>query len=66
MVSFNGNRHRTRTTAGWLLEVEWKGGTKTLVPLKDLKESIPFEVTEFAVAQNLTNESAFAWLASAA
>ena len=62
-ISHHCNRHRKRTTAGWLLEVLWKGGTITWVPLKDLKESNPLQVAEYVVAQNLIDEPAFAWWA---
>lgn len=65
-TSHNGNRHRTQTTAGWLLEVAWKGGTTTWVPLQDLKESNPLQVAEYAVAQDLLEEPAFAWWAASA
>ena len=66
MVSHNSNHRHTRTTTGWLLEVQWKGGVTTWIPLEDLKESHPLQVAELAVAQHLLEEPAFAWWASAA
>jgi len=57
----NGKRHPRRTTKGWELEVEWRDGTTTWVPLKDLKEPNPVEVAEYAVANKLAEEPAFAW-----
>jgi hypothetical protein len=50
-----------RTTKGWKMLVEWKDGTTTWAFLKDLKESNPVEVAEYAVANNITTEPVFAW-----
>jgi hypothetical protein len=58
---FNGNISRRRTTKGWELCVEWKDGSTSWVPLKDLKTSNPLQVAEYAVAYNIANEPAFIW-----
>ena len=50
-----------RTTKGWKLLVSWKGGTSSWVPLKDLKESHPVQVAEYALANKILEEPAFAW-----
>ena len=50
-----------RTTKGWKLLVEWKDGTQNWMPLKDLKESNPIEVAEYAIANKIQNEPAFKW-----
>jgi hypothetical protein len=57
----NGNQHMRRTTKGWKLSVQWKDGSVSWLPLKDLKESNPVEVAEYAVANKLVHEPAFAW-----
>jgi hypothetical protein len=44
--------------------VQWKDGSTSWVPLKDLKESNPIEVAEFAIAHRIEHEPAFAWWAS--
>ena len=49
------------TTKGWDLCVLWKDGSTSWVPLKDLKESNPIEVAEFAVAHKIHHEPAFVW-----
>lgn len=59
--SKNGNLHAKKTTRGWKLEVEWKDGTVSWVPLKDLKHSNPVELAEYAVANNIDDEPAFKW-----
>jgi hypothetical protein len=56
-----GNQQRRWTTKGWKLLVEWKDGTSTLVPLKDLKDSNPIEVAEYEVENKLVSVPAFAW-----
>ena len=50
--------HR-RTTKNWQLLVQWKDGSTSWTPLKDLKESNPVEVAEYAVANKIANEPAF-------
>ena len=59
--SSNGNLHPKKTTRGWQLEVEWKDGLICWVPLKDLKESNPIELAEYAVANDIDEEPAFNW-----
>jgi hypothetical protein len=40
--------------------VEWKDGTTIWAFLKDLKESNPVEVAEYAIANSIATEPAFA------
>ena len=40
-------RRKRETTVGWKFHVKWKDGTTTWVPLKDLKESNPIEISEY-------------------
>ncbi len=56
-----GKRHPRITTRGWDLQVEWRDGSTTWVPLSELKESNPIEVAEYAVANKIAGEPAFAW-----
>jgi hypothetical protein len=49
------------TTKGWKLLVEWRDGTTDWLPLKDLKESYPVQVVEYAVANKIAEQPAFAW-----
>ena len=57
------NAMHRRTTKGWQLLVQWKDGSTSWTPLKDLKESNPVEVVEYAVANKIANEPAFIWWA---
>lgn len=57
----NKTRRRRKTTVGWQLLVSWKDGTESWISLKDLKESHPIEVAEFAKARGIDDEPAFAY-----
>ena len=61
LVTKRGRRKLRQTTVGWKLLVAWKDGSETWIPLKDLKESNPVEVAEFARARGIEDEPAFAW-----
>eukprot|EP00934_Nitzschia_sp_Nitz4_P001469 Nitzschia sp. Nitz4//scaffold498_size9664//494//4337//NITZ4_009088-RA/size9664-snap-gene-0.10-mRNA-1//-1//CDS//3329553087//1469//frame0 len=61
---FLPNRKRTqkKTTTGWDLEVEWKDGSTSWLPLKELKETNPVDVAMYyAVANRIDDEPAFSW-----
>ena len=60
-IMLNGREHKKRTTRGWSFCVQWRDGTTSWEYLKDLKESNPLEVAEYAVANLLDKEPAFAW-----
>jgi len=60
-VEQNGKRVRQMTTKGWKLCVQWKDGSTSWEPLNRLKESNPVEVAEYAVANKISLEPAFAW-----
>ena len=61
VVTRSGQRRLRKSTAGWKLLVQWKDGSETWVPLKDMKESHPVEVAEFAKAKGIDDEVAFAY-----
>jgi hypothetical protein len=61
-VVYKGRRSMRKTTKGWkLLVQEWKDGSSSWTPLKDLKESNPVEVAEYAAANKIVSEPAFSW-----
>ena len=62
-ITSGSNRHYRKTTKGWHLCVEWKGGETSWERLADLKESYPVEVAEYAVAHEIDKEPAFIWWA---
>ena len=57
----NGQPKRIQTTKGWKLLVKFKDLTERWIKLKDLKESNPIELAEYAEANKLSEEPAFAW-----
>jgi hypothetical protein len=61
VVTKRGQRRLRITTSGWKLLIQWKDGSETWVPLKDMKESHPVEVAEFAKAKGIDDEAAFAY-----
>ena len=60
-VTVRGKQHVRKTTKGWKLCVKWKDESTTWEQLSDLKESFPLQVAEYATAQSIDHEPAFAW-----
>jgi len=56
-----GRQYPKKTTAGWKLCVQWKGGSTSWEKLADLKESYPVQVAEYSKAAGIQHEPAFAW-----
>ena len=56
-----GHKRLRKSTVGWKLLVKWKDETESWVHLKDMKESHPVEVAEFARARGIADEPAFCW-----
>ena len=57
--SYNGNESPNITTRCWKLLVECIDGQTSWIDLKDLKESNPIEVAEYAVTNRIVEEPAF-------
>ena len=60
-ANHHGTTTRVRTLKGWHVLARWKGGMMEWVELKDIKDSYPVEMAEFAVASQIQDEPAFAW-----
>ena len=60
-VGRNGNLHQKATTQGLKLLCEWKDGSTEWIALKDIKDSYPLEISEYAVANRIQEEPAFKW-----
>lgn len=56
-----GVKTRVRTLKGWKVLVRWKGGMTEWIELKDMKDSYPVDMAEFAVTHEVQDEPAFAW-----
>ena len=55
----SGRKKLRQTTRGWDLCVLWKNGEEQWIPLRELKNSNPVEVVDYAVANELQDEPAF-------
>ena len=60
-ITKNGRRRKVRTTRGWEFYVRWRGGSGDWISLKDLKDSYPIDLAQYAIDNNLQTEAAFAW-----
>jgi hypothetical protein len=60
-ITLNARRHRRTTTKGWKLCVQWKDGSTSWEPLSDLKEAYSVQTAEYAIANKLEDQPAFAW-----
>lgn len=57
----NGVKPWWQTPLGWQLLCQWKDGSTNRVALKDMKESYPIQVADYARANQITDEPAGAW-----
>jgi hypothetical protein len=57
----SGMKRKRRTTKGWELSVRWKDGSSTWIALKDLKDTYPVELADYAIDNRIQDEPAFAW-----
>jgi hypothetical protein len=55
----SGQQRLRQTTSDWSLLILWKNGEEEWMPLNRLKQSLPLETAEFAVARGIENEPAF-------
>jgi Reverse transcriptase (RNA-dependent DNA polymerase) len=61
VITRNGNKVPKKTTTGWELMVTWKDGSSDWIKLKDIKDSYPVQVAEYAVTNRIAHEPAFNW-----
>jgi hypothetical protein len=57
----SGTQRRKETTRGWEILVQWKDGSTTWIALKDMKNSNPVQLAEYATQRRIAGEPAFAW-----
>ena len=57
----SGTEVKKKMIKGWKLLVEWNDGTEEWMPLSKLKELNPIKVVEYAIANRIQDEPAFAW-----
>ncbi|KAL7581422.1 hypothetical protein ACA910_022004 [Epithemia clementina (nom. ined.)] len=57
-----GNKRvKKKTTAGWEVEIEWREGFTSWLPMKEVKATNSVELAEYAVANRIDHEPAFDW-----
>ena len=61
VVTNRGNRKLRKTTIGWEFKILWKNGSTSWLPLREMKESNPVEIAEYAVTADIADEPAFRW-----
>ena len=61
IMTRTGTKRRSETTKGWEILIEWKDGGLNWVALKDVKESYPVQLAEFAISNRIVEEPAFVW-----
>lgn len=61
VTSPRGIQRRKRTTKGWEVLVRWRDGSTTWNALKDVKDSYPVQLAEYAEMNGIADEPAFAW-----
>ena len=55
----NGQQRLKKTTAGWKINVEFSDGTSDWLHLRDVKDSNPIELAEYAIASQIDHQPAF-------
>ena len=50
-----------KKTKGWEVPIEWKDDTKTQVDIKYIKEERLIELVDYAVTNQISDETAFDW-----
>ena len=61
MTTSIGTQRRVITTKDWEVNLRWKDGSTTWKKLKDIKDSYPVQLAEYAVENRVSEEPAFAW-----
>ncbi len=57
----NNNIHPLYTTKGWRICIAWTDGSTSWHSLAEIKNSYPVALAEYAIANSLEDEPAFAW-----
>ena len=54
-------KQRKMTTLVWQLCIQWKDGSTYWVALKDIKQSYPVDLADYAKRIKIDDEPVFAW-----
>ncbi len=61
ITNSNGVSRNIETTKGWDILVQWRDGSTTWNRMKDVKDSYPVQLAEYAVENKIETEPAFKW-----
>ena len=61
IISSNGTQRRRHTTSGWDIQIKWRDGRTTWNKLKDVKDSYPCQLADYAIEHQLDGLPAFQW-----
>jgi hypothetical protein len=56
-----GVKRQVQTTKGWEINIQWRDGSTTWNALKDMKDSYPVQMAEYATDNGLALKPAFRW-----
>ena len=56
-----GTKQRKNTIKGWGVCIQWKDGITTWNKLKDIKDSYPVQMAEYAVDNIMSEDPSFVW-----
>ena len=54
-------KHQWHAMDGWSMCCEWKDGSTSWIPLKEIKEAYAVETAEYAVMNKIEDQPAFSW-----
>ena len=57
----NNRNIRKKTTRVWKIKIQWKDGSTSWKQLRDVKESVPVTLAEYATTVGIATQPAFAW-----
>ena len=61
VTTSSGTQHQVITTKSWEINLKWKDESTTWNKLKDITDSYPVQLAEYAVENRVSEEPAFAW-----
>ena len=61
ITTSRGTRRRRHTTSGWDIQIRWHDGSTTWNKLKDVKDSFPLDLADYAIDHGIDTLPAFQW-----
>jgi hypothetical protein len=57
----NGTKRIKPTTRGWQILIQWNDGSTDWTEMRDVKDSYPIQLADYAIKKKIDSEPAFAW-----